>query len=201
MRPYLLAGLLLALIVVFLMVQNLRRGWGMTEVVHDGRSYRVRDIEGKEQVAQTLAGLERKLNDFTRALSTGPDAGHVKVRRMLERWDGSLSETAPAFGGEAAYTDDKRSISVCIRDEAGGVQDQNTATYILLHELAHVANAAQGHNEDFWSTFRFLLKTAIEQGSYVYEPFERRRQTYCGVPINVSEYTCVLAGTCSSTLS
>ncbi len=87
-----------------------------------------------------------------------------------------------------------------VRDAEGRLQDVNTAVYIVLHEISHIANDKHGHDAGFRKAFRFFLKLAVERGVYVYQPFEKHRVSYCGVPIEASEYSCVIAGTCTADL-
>lgn len=196
----LLAFVVVAVLAICWLVSWIRRGWGMTTVAVSERRYRVRDREGKEEVARMLYSLQNKMEGFRSYLRAGPYADRPQIRNVLSRWDGSLSETSQGFGGEAAYTTDKRDISVCVRDARGDMEDANTAVYIVLHEVGHIANDGHGHDAAFWKTFRFLLRLAVEHGVYVYQPFERQHKTYCGVPIKSSEYSCVLAGTCAAEL-
>lgn len=174
--------LLTAIVAGLMMVRYLKRQCGLTAVTRGNRKYIVRKSENKEQVADFLASLEGKVNAFVAAIAAS-HAGDGRVARVVERWTGRLAETSPWYDGEAAYTTDKRAISISVRDSNGGMQDQNIAMYVLLHELAHVANPQHGHDEEFWETFHFFLGFAVKAGMYT--PV-KTATSYCGFTIDVS---------------
>ena len=170
----------------------------MVQVIYQGKQYTVRDKPGKEHVAGALAVLETRLQSFVDNLKSGQHCTHPKVLRIAERWAGRLSETSQMYDREAAYTTDKKTISICVRKADGDIEDLNAAMYVLLHELSHVATPQHGHDEKFWSTFRFLLQLAVKQG--LYDPKGAGSVSYCGVAIDNGEYTCIRDGTCTAHL-
>ena len=36
--------------------------------------------------------------------------------------------------------------------------DENTLTFVALHELSHVMTVSVGHKQEFWDNFKFILK-------------------------------------------
>lgn len=57
--------------------------------------------------------------------------------------------------------------------------DVNSATYVLIHELAHMSVPEYDHTNAFWNNFKKLKKLAIEHGLYTPEG----SRTYCGETI------------------
>ena len=62
----------------------------------------------------------------------------------------------------------------------------NTMLFVSIHELAHLMTKSIGHNEEFWSNMRFLLKEAIKAGIYEQEDYMKNPVDYCGTVINDS---------------
>lgn len=54
--------------------------------------------------------------------------------------------------------------------------DANSAFYVLIHELAHMAVPEYDHTHNFWGEFNKLKKIAIDNGLYV----ETSTHQYCG---------------------
>jgi len=181
-----------------LVAYNMFQTRGMTFVRLGARDFYVKDLPGKQEVAAVLARLEATMATFRAFLSTSKHRDDVRARRILTRWDGTLSETDWHNRHEAAYSLDKGRIFICVRDDSGRVQDFNTAVFVLLHELAHVCTTDTGHTPAFWRNMTWLLKLAVEETKlYRYQRFETAPSTYCGHPIANSPYTCVVDKTCT----
>ena len=76
--------------------------------------------------------------------------------------------------GVAAYTRNKGSeLHLCVPDDEMESKDYNTMTFVLVHELAHIASSTNHHNDEFKANFRKLLDLAIESGVYRYQDFRR----------------------------
>jgi len=54
--------------------------------------------------------------------------------------------------------------------------DVNSATYVLLHELAHMSVSEYDHSNDFWNNFKKIKDLAVQNGIYVNEG----TKNYCG---------------------
>jgi predicted metal-dependent hydrolase len=66
--------------------------------------------------------------------------------------------------------------------------DENTLTFVSIHELAHVMTKSVGHKQDFWENFKFLLENAKD--AKIYEPvdYKQKPQGYCGMTITDNPY-------------
>ena len=53
-------------------------------------------------------------------------------------------------------------MAFCFNQKKNGTQliDENTLTFVAIHELAHIATKSIGHNDEFWNNFKFLLEEA-----------------------------------------
>lgn len=163
------------------------------------KRYYVRNMPGHQAVADRLAAMELRINDFlVDAQRRAP--GDPRLENILDRWSGTLSETPDRK--DIAYAVAKDSIHVCIRTKADPTQLEsiNTCMFVLLHELAHISTDSYGHKPEFWANMRFLLELAEATGHYRYEDFESSDTTYCGRRLGSSPLTCVKRGTCASQL-
>lgn len=196
MKPVLACVFLLATVAaVYLMLKPST----MTHVRSSltGKDYAVKKAPDAQAMADRLAELEHRL----RRLLDGGEAlapGDPRLDAVRRRWDGTLSEVQAR--DEVAFSIDKSSIHVCLRDAAGAIEDLNTSMFVLLHELAHVATADYGHSPQFWTNMQFLLELAEALGLYAYENYDTTATTFCGHPVGASPLTCVKTGGCASQL-
>lgn len=118
-----------------------------------------------------------------------------RTRRLERRWRRKIHEI-PHSGGQAGKTIDKSIVYICLRDANGNLHDENTAFFVLIHELAHVCTPSVGHGPDFWNNMRFLLDNAIAAGSYEYEDYAIEPKSFCGQAISGNPYKCVINKQC-----
>lgn len=144
-------------------------------------------------VASALSQLDRKMHLLLAHLQKH-HPGDDRTLRLAYGWDGRLQEQT---GTGAGATVNKRTISLCVRDAGGMLQDPDTAAFILMHEIAHICTVSEGHTQEFWGNFKFLLKAAVAAGIYRYQRFEKQPVTYCGSTISHSPLTCVVDGSCT----
>ena len=59
---------------------------------------------------------------------------------------------------------------------------------ILIHELAHIMTTSEGHKQEFWQNFKFLLEQA--KAANIYEPvdYKKNPELYCGMDISDNPY-------------
>lgn len=188
---------IVAVIVVLILIAASR--WNMTWINVKDRKYYVKkgkDIDPRES-AEMLHALTINMSRFVEeALDKYPM--DPRLQNLKERWNGTLAEVGR--GSDIAYSLNKRSIHICLRNPDGDLEKMNTAMYVLLHEAAHVASDKYGHGDDFWDNFRFLLEVAEELGMYRYQNFEDNKVTFCGRTLGNNVMTCVKESTCKSFL-
>lgn len=115
-----------------------------------------------------------------------PDQGNkipmlVYVRENFKRLDPEFAKI-PLYEGGKSYTENKSSITLCLKDEKGLYYDRNTIMYVALHELAHIVTKTYDmdeHGPEFRKNFDNILNRAQQLG--IYDPKLPVVQNYCGV--------------------
>jgi hypothetical protein len=188
--------------------------WIYTEVVINGESYNV--LNGDKKAAAKLADLHETIIGFLGRLkkkyhvgmtteentgaqiidSYGTVAGHDPasiVEAIVYGYNPEkVYENDPLnLSGTTSYTVQKgRAMYVCMRDKDNSFVEKNTMLFVLLHELSHIgAYWTFGHTTDFWKTFKFILKEAIDDGVYKYIDYSQNPVNYCGMVIKNSPYS------------
>lgn len=94
-------------------------------------------------------------------------------------------ENRPNGGAETSYTINKgAAMYICLRDARDPTKlvDRDLLKFVLLHEMAHIANySGWGHDEQFWTVFKWLLHEAQSAGVYTPVDYARTPQDYCGL--------------------
>jgi hypothetical protein len=152
----------------------------------DNRRYLVRNLPDKKQAADKLAIINGRIRRFIATMDAHSENVEM-VRRIIDRFNGEITESRHD-SRYTSFTENKGSkISLCIRDGRQGqpriTDDDNTMSFVILHEIAHIASVSTGHTKEFWDNFRYLLKFAIQHGFYKYVPYHQRPQQYCGTLI------------------
>lgn len=146
--------------------------------------------------ASLREGLIRRTNhliEYMRKVRPHDD----RTRRLVSRWRNEIRDI-PHAGMQAGKTVDKSIIYICMRDADGNLNDENTAFFVLVHELAHVCTPTFGHTRLFWKNMRFLLDMAVRAGVYEYDDYSSEPRTFCGQPITGNPYRCVREKRCTA---
>lgn len=156
----------------------------------DGNTYCVRERNKIQLVADLLARVTQKLKKLVKHMSEKyPDRENVK--RLVKNFNPKkIYETLPT-SKHTAYSENKgEKIAFCVTKKKNGTQliDENTLTFVAIHEVAHVATKSIGHNKEFWNNFKFLLENAKEIGIYSPVDYKKKPQEYCGMDITDNPY-------------
>lgn len=146
--------------------------------------------------ADLRAALVRRMNVLLTALKKRVP-NDPRFRRLAAAWSREIRSLSRK-NRQAGKTIDKSIVYICLLDADGNPQDENTAFFVLLHELAHVATDTYGHTPEFWKNMRFLLHHAIMAGAYRFEDYGSNPKSYCGQPITGNPYECVRQGRCDA---
>jgi hypothetical protein len=156
----------------------------------DGERYCVRERASMELAADLLANVTQKLKDLvTYCAKKFPD--DEKVQRMVQKFNPTkISETLPT-SEYTAYSENKgEKLAFCLNKQKNGTRliDINTLTFVAIHELAHIMTVSEGHKQEFWQNFKFLLEQA--KAANIYEPIDYKKdpQPYCGMDISDNPY-------------
>jgi len=157
----------------------------------NGKKYCIRERDDVALAADKLARATvsmTKLVDY--AWKTYPDKECIK--RLKDGFNpGNISETLPT-SEFTAYSENKgEKLAFCLNNKKTSNKvliDDNTLMFVAIHELSHIATKSIGHNSEFWSNFKFLLKIAKNIGVYIPVDYNRSPQQYCGMVINDNPY-------------
>ena len=156
----------------------------------DGERYCVRERSKMQLAADLLSKVTKNLKDLVVYCSKKfPD--DENVHRMVQKFNPTkISETLPT-SEYTAYSENKgEKIAFCLNKEKNGTKliDINTLTFVAIHELAHIMTISEGHKQEFWQNFKFLLEQA--KAAKIYEPIDYKKnpEPYCGMDITDNPY-------------
>ncbi len=150
----------------------------------DGRTYIVRKLPNAQLAADKLASLNQKLVRLINSLDENEKDGIDDLKNNYN--PDKISET----GLDAKYTSysvnkgEKIVFCLRMRDKTNRLVDENTLTYVAIHELGHLATKEIGHVDVFWTNFKWLLQIAVDNDLYNYVNYSLNPQQYCGLMIS-----------------
>jgi WLM domain len=154
----------------------------------DGKQYKVRDMPDKQEAANLMAQIRRRLTQLCDSLEKKyPDKAQVKQMVRNFRSDPNrFIESTPDEEHTSSTINKGESIHMCLRQRDAGDEslvNENVLMFVAIHELGHVCTESVGHGPDFWNNFGWLLKEAEALGLYQYTNFAAHPVSYCGVRI------------------
>lgn len=156
----------------------------------DGERYCVRERVSMELAANLLANVTQKLKDLV-AYCAKQFPDDERVQRMVQKFNPTkISETLPT-SEHTAYSENKgEKIAFCLNKQKNGTKliDINTLTFVAIHELAHVMTVSEGHKQEFWQNFKFLLEQAKAANIYNPVDYKNNPEPYCGMEITDNPY-------------
>jgi hypothetical protein len=157
----------------------------------NGNKYCVRDRSKLELAADKLANLNIKLNKLVKHLGEKyPEKDNVK--RLIKGYNPrKIYETLPT-SEYTAYSENKgEKLAFCLDTEKnsnGRIIDDNTLMYVALHEISHIATKSIGHDDEFWSNFKFMITEAKKINIYNPINYKKNPTRYCGMNITDNPY-------------
>ena len=143
----------------------------------DGRFYNVNVGENEQKKSEVLSDMRKKLMALIKYCL---EENFEKAKR-LKNWSGIIEETIPEYDNHAAYSVNKGDrIGVCLTKKDGSFEQSNRILFVLMHELAHVMSRSYDHTDEFWDSYEFIVKVAVEKGLYTYENFDDNPVKFCG---------------------
>ncbi len=156
----------------------------------DGNKYCVRERNKITLVADLLARTTQKLKKLVNHVGKKyPDRENVK--RLVNGFNPKKIYEILPTSKYTAYSENKgEKLAFCVTKEKHGTQliDENTLTFVALHEISHIATKSIGHKEEFWKNFSFILKEAVDIGIYEPVDYSKKSQTYCSLKITDNPY-------------
>jgi len=156
----------------------------------DGKKYCVRERAKLQLVADLLARTTQKLKQLVVYMGKEfPERANVK--RLVENFNPQkVSEILPT-SAYTAYSENKgEKLAFCTTTTKKGdnLIDENTLTFVAIHELAHIMTKSVGHTTEFWQNFKYLLKNAIKINLYKPVDYKKKPVNYCGMKIHDNPY-------------
>ncbi len=152
-------------------------------------SYLVKDSVDKNDASDLLGTISEKIkilsNYLMKNINNYPDYRkyikklHAGTRKIILVENSSNDEST-------SYTINKgEKMAICLRSKKSGkIHDENLITYVVIHELAHIACPEKNHTDKFVDIFIFLQKIAIKIGIYNPANYDISPREYCGIIIN-----------------
>jgi len=122
----------------------------------------------------------------------GKISDQPNVQRLVAGYNPQkIMETLPT-SEYTAYSENKgEKIAFCLNKKRKGEDqliDEDTLTFVSIHELSHVATKSIGHKTEFWDNFKFLLENAKESGIHNPVDYKKEPVEYCGMDIHDNPY-------------
>ena len=156
----------------------------------DGRNYSVRDMPDKQQAADLLARVRRKLEKLVEMLRQRyPNKPQViQLNNKFEADPRRFYEATPDAEHVSYSVNKGDSIHLCLRQREGNNEklvEENVMVFVGLHEMGHVITPAsvESHGPEFWNNFGWLLRESESMGIYKYQDFKAHPVAYCGEKI------------------
>ena len=159
----------------------------------DGETYKVLNKADSMKTANILSKIKNNftiiVNDLNTNIKKYPKKEYA-IKNLVNRTKNLEITERPDDSDDyiTSYTLNKGELMViCLRAKfLRSVHDFNIIFYVCIHELAHIASNNIGHDEEFESNFKFLLKEAIRLNLYIPVDYRKTPADYCG--IKVDEY-------------
>jgi hypothetical protein len=156
----------------------------------NGNTYCVRERSKAPLVVDLLAKISDKMEYLIEHLKTHHN-DRENVQRIVSKFNPKkISETLPT-SKFTAYSENKgQKLAFCTNTKKNGdtLIDENTLTFVALHEMSHIMTKSIGHKKEFWNNFRFLLHNAVDIGIYKPEDYKKQPKSYCGMYISDNPY-------------
>jgi len=156
----------------------------------DGNKYCVRERDKLKLVADLLAKVTTNMKKLVAHMKDAYP-GRKNVQRLVDNFNPKkIYETLPT-SEYTAYSENKgEKLAFCTTTTKKGNKmiDENTLTFVAIHELSHLATKSVGHTDEFWSNFKFLLEESKQIGVYNPVDYKKTPQPYCGMTISDNPY-------------
>ena len=158
----------------------------------DGNKYcvRVRDDLKQQEVVDLLARTTEKCKKVVKYMGE-KHGSKENVKRLVDNFNPKKVKEILPTSEFTAYSENKgEKLAFCTttNKNGGSLIDENTLTFVALHELSHIMTKSIGHTDEFWQNFKFMLICAKECGIYTPEDYKKKNKRYCGMNITDNPY-------------
>ena len=108
----------------------------------------------------------------------------LKIKYDISKLDPRIDDLE-FYASNESFTEDKRKIFLCIKDENGNYYDYNMLIYVAIHECSHaLTDVIDVHHTtpEFRGMFEYLLQKASRIG--LYNPEQPLVENYCGIDLH-----------------
>ena len=151
----------------------------------DNKKYCVREKDKLYETADLLATVTNKLKKLV-DIANKEHGDKENIQRLYKNFNPrKVSEILPT-SKYTAYTENKgEKLAFCTTTEKTNnvIIDENTLTFVGIHEISHIMTKSIGHKKEFWDNFKFLLEIAVEHNIYQPVDYKKKPKQYCGMNI------------------
>jgi len=156
----------------------------------DGNKYCVRERNKLTIVVDLLARVTDKLKKLVEHMGNKyPERKNIK--QLVENFNPTKIKEILPTSKYTAYSENKgEKLAFCVTKTKNGdnLIDENTLTFVAIHELAHICTISIGHKDEFWNNFKFLLENAVKLNIYKPEDYKKKPREYCSMKITDNPY-------------
>ncbi len=178
-----------SLIIIYLNNQRITIEYITSE--KDGKEYIVRNLPDKQEAADRLAEIRKKLLIIKKkCISRLPKNKKFAISQLKNFTADNIGEKIDNSDSTAYSVNKGEQIIFCLRSRNSEniLHDINLLMFVAIHELAHVITETIGHTEEFKENNIWLLEQAIELGLYKKHNFNDKPKEYCGLNITNQPY-------------
>jgi len=166
----------------------------LTCIVSDvnGKKYCVRERKNMKKASDLLAKTTENLGKVVNHLENGyPEKENVRF--LVKNFNPKKIKEILPTSEYTAYSENKgEKIAFCLnkknKEDVDNLIEENTLMFVALHELSHLATKSIGHNDEFWSNFKFILQESERIGIYKPVDYKNNKTDYCGMTIKDNPY-------------
>ena len=154
----------------------------------DNKEYLVRNLPDAEEAANTLAKIRMKLEEICKIMIKKYPKDPSVIRMNKKFNPDNISESGKNNQYTSYSVNKGEKIIFCIRqkDEKESLVDENTITFVAIHELAHIMTESIGHTQEFWDNFKRLLNESVDNKIYKKVDYSKNQEEYCGIKVSDS---------------
>ena len=164
------------------------------ESLIDSKKYLVRDLPDAQKASNMLAELKDIIKKLSIYLYKNKDIKYPLFKIYIERLYSKIingicvfSESSPDSNYTSYSVNKGEELVFCLRSKkTGKFHNLNLITYVMLHEISHIACPEYGHTPLFNKIFAFITTEAVKLGLYNKIDFASNPVEYCGMMVNSS---------------
>ena len=194
MKETILIIIFMSIILVFILIHSSEVSYQESFVDND--HYLVRNLEDKQDAANTLAEIKKRLYRLVTYSCEKAEIGEYEddiflkpyVNNINKKFNNIIFRESTENNKFTSYSVNKgEEIVFCLRSkEDDKIHNINELMYVAIHEIAHVGCPEIGHTPLFLKINKLLLKKAIDCNVYVYKNYSLNPENYCGIQLSTN---------------